>query len=348
MAKRPTIKDVAKRAGVSFKTVSRVINGQEGVSECTRRKVLEAIGELNYVVNYSARSLASGVNKTLGVVIPRLHDPHAFELVYHIGELAEAQGIQVIIFTWPTFSENLHLLYVGYGLIGAMALIAPRSVDIIAPMVQAMKIPTVVIEKPLVDEMGQDMMPSVPYVASQNREGARQGVQYLLDLGHRRIAYIGGAVSAQSKLRFLGYRDALATLDIPLIEAYVHAGNWTWDSGYEGAAHLWGFPSDGTAPGRPTAIFCASDNMALGAICALQTLGASVPRDVSVLGFDDIPAAVHSAPQLSTVRQPTRQMAQTALEMLLAAMRGESADVGNQLLPTELIVRESCGHPPES
>lgn len=343
MAKRPTIKDVAKRAGVSFKTVSRVINGQPGVSQETHTRVLEAIGELNYVVNYSARSLASGGSKTLGVVIPRLHDPHPFQLIYHLGDLAEAQGVQVMIFTWPTFSENIPLLYVGHGIIGAMALIAPNSVDAIGPMVRAMKVPTVVIEKPLVDEMGRDILPSVPYVASQNREGACQGVRYLLELGHRRIAYIGGPNSIQSKLRFLGYHDALAALGVPLIEEYVQAGDWTWEAGYEGATRLWRLPSDGTGPGRPTAIFCANDNMALGAICALQTLGARVPQDISVLGFDDIPATVHSVPQLSTVRQPVRRMVQCALDMLLAAMRGEPVEMRNHLLPTELVVRESCG-----
>ncbi|NLG51060.1 MAG: LacI family transcriptional regulator [Chloroflexi bacterium] len=348
MTKRPTIKDVARRAGVSFKTVSRVVNGQPGVSDDTRQRVLDAIADLDYVVNYSARSLALGGSRTLGIVIPRVHDPHAFELVYHIGELAEAQGIQVIIFTWPTFSDNLHLLYMGHGIIGAMALIAPCSVDAIEPMVQAIKIPTIVIEKPLVDDMGRDIIQSVPYVASQNREGARQGVQYLLELGHRRVAYIGGYPSTQSKLRFWGYRDALAALDIPFIEAYVRTGDWSWDSGYKAATHLWGLPSDEAGPGRPTAIFCANDSMALGAMCALQALGARVPQDVSVLGFDDIPTAAYSMPRLTTVRQPTHGMAQTALDMLLAALRGELDAMHSQLLPTELVVRDSCGHPPEA
>lgn len=339
MAKKPTIKDVASHAGVSFKTVSRVINGQAGVSEENRQRVLQAVADLNYVVNHSARSLAAGVSRTLGVVIPRIHDPHVFDLVYYIGELAEQQGIQVLILTWPTLSENLHLMYVGHGIVGALILVTPRSVEIILPLVKAMKIPAIVLEKPLIDDTGRDIPSAVPYVASQNREGAREGVRYLLELGHRRIAYIGGTESTQSRLRFLGYCDALVSQGLPVRAEYVCAGNWTWDSGYQRALSLWALPE------RPTAIFCANDNMALGALCALRGQGALVPEDVSLLGFDDIPAAMHSLPPLSTVRQPTRQMVQTAFDLLLRAMRGAEEGISSQLLPTELVLRGSCVPP---
>jgi DNA-binding LacI/PurR family transcriptional regulator len=177
----------------------------------------------------------------------------------------------------------------------------------------------------------------VPCVVSDNRGGACAGVSYLLGLGHRRIALINGMHVAQSHLRLLGFIDALASQQVLPAEGYVRAGDWTWHSGYQQALALLKLPCP------PTAIFCANDAMALGAMRALAEKSLRVPQDVSVLGFDDIQAAAQAVPGLTTLRQPAGEMIRIAIEMLVQAMEGEELVPCQRLLPTTLIIRSSCG-----
>jgi|YNPNPStandDraft_1061719.scaffolds.fasta_scaffold02148_9 LacI family transcriptional regulator len=335
-SRRPTIKDVAARAGVSFKTVSRVINGQPGVREEVRRRVLAAIAELGYVVNQSARALALGQSRTIGVIIPRLTDPHSFDVVHHVGLASERRKAGVIILTRPTLPDALSMSqFIGHGLVGALLLVAPRPLESYLPLLRALRIPTVICETPLLAEDGSG--PQVaPCVVADNRGGAYAGTSYLLSLGHRQIAFIQGAESNQNHLRFLGYRDALADHGLPLVEAWVRQGRWTWESGYAEALALLALPQP------PTAIFCANDAMALGAMRAIMERGWRVPEDISVLGFDDIPAAAQSTPPLTTVRQPTPEIVEKALDLLIRGLDGASLAPTNYVFPTSLVVRGSC------
>lgn len=338
---RPTIKDVARLAGVSFKTVSRVINGQDGVREEVRARVRAAIAELGYVVNYSARSLASGQPRTIGVVIPRITDPHLFNLVYQIGEVCEQRGLSVIILAGPTMTDELSMSnFIGHGIVGALLLISPLSVDAYRPIAQALGIPALVMETLFVDDCDSAMQIAMPCVASDGRCGAYEGVEYLLRLGHRRIGYINGSYGGQGRLRLAGYRDALADHDLPYDEELVLPGDWTWDTGYALAPRF----LDMERP--PTAIFCANDLMALAAMRALRENGLQVPQDISILGFDDIPSAALSDPPLTTVRQMAPDMARMAIDLLSRAMDGEEISVENHLMPTVLIERASCGPAP--
>ncbi|MHB1295883.1 MAG: LacI family DNA-binding transcriptional regulator [Anaerolineae bacterium] len=341
---RPTMKDVAKLAGVSFKTVSRVVNGQEGVREELRERVRRAVGELGYVVNYSARSLASARVRTIGVMIPHITDPHSFELAYHVGEICEAQKVGVIILTRPILSDGITINnVVGHGLVGALLLVAPGSLEPFLPGVRAMGVPTVVIETPSVDTHGRPVTAALPCIASDNLQGGRDGTRYLLELGHRRIAFIGGpATSPQAQLRLLGYQDAHAAQGIACPESYVRPGRWTWDSGYAEARCLLALES------RPTALFCASDSIALGAMRAVHDCGLRVPDDVSILGFDDISAAAQSTPPLTTMQQPSLAMVQQAVDLLLDALYGGPLPCESRLLPTTLQVRASCAPPAPS
>ncbi|MHB0857358.1 MAG: LacI family DNA-binding transcriptional regulator [Anaerolineae bacterium] len=338
---RPTMKDVAKLAGVSFKTVSRVVNAQDNVREEVRERVRRAIGELGYVVNYSAKSLASAQVRTIGVVIPHITDPHSFELVHYVGEVCEAQKVGVIILTRPILSDGMTINnVVGHGIVGALLLVAPRLLETYLPNVRALGVPTAVIETPPVDPSGQPVANLLPYIASDNRQGAREGVRYLLELGHRRIACITGLPdSPQSQLRLLGYRDAHQYLVLTCAEQYVRHGRWTWDSGYTEARNLLALEP------RPTALFCASDNMALGAMRAVLDYGLRVPEDVSVLGFDDIPSAAQSTPPLTTIQQHSLDMVRIAVDLLLRALYGEPLSCECRLLPTTLQVRGSCTPP---
>jgi LacI family transcriptional regulator len=296
--KRPTIKDVARQAGVSFKTVSRVINGQRGVSEEVEARVRAAIVGLGYVVNYSARSLAQGDSTVIGVVIPRITDPRSLDLIYHVGEVAERSRLSIVVFNRPSVDQGPSVgPFIGHGMLGALMVMGPRSVNTYLPMIQALRIPTVVVES----LMDGEVEGVVPCVVSDNLGGGRRGVDYLVELGHRRIAYIAGADSYQNRMRQQGYVEALAEAGLKPSEDLIRIGRWTWQGGHEQVRALMDLPV------RPTAVFCANDTMALGAMCALRELGYRVPEDVSVLGFDDIPAAEGSRPALTTVRQPTAE-----------------------------------------
>ncbi len=334
--KRPTIKDVANRAGVSFKTVSRVINGQRGVSEEVQQRVRQAIAELGYVVNYSARSLAAGDSSVVGVVIPRVTDPRSLDMIYHVGEVAERLELGIVVLTRPMVDrERGFTQFIGYGIVGSLMVVGPRSVAAYLPFVRAMGIPTVVVESLMEGEKEG----AVSCVASDNYGGALAGMRYLCELGHRRIAYISGTDLSQNRLRYQGYLDALSEVGAIPEEGLVRQGNWTWQSGHEAARALCDLAK------LPTAIFSANDTMALGAMCALRERGLRVPDDISVLGFDDIPAAEGNRPALTTVRQPTTEMVERAFDLLLRARKGEEVPAENHVLPTELIIRRSCAPP---
>ncbi len=341
VGKRPTIKDVAELAGVSFKTVSRVINNQPGVSEEMKARVQEAIRELGYVVNYSARSLASGQRHAIGVVIPRFTDPRVLDLVYHIGDLTEKQKLPLIILNRPNVKDESGIQsFIGSGLLAALLLVAPRSIERYLPLIEALQIPTVVIESRVACEPEPDIGLPIPCIVSDNRGGARQGVEHLIALGHHRIAYVSGSNSSQNRLRLGGYRQALKEHDIRLRDEFILSGSWSWSSGYECASRAMELANP------PTALFCANDNMALGSMCALKERGYSIPRDVSILGFDDIPAAQRSQPPLTTIRQQTKTMVGQAIDLLLRARDGETMESGIRVLSTKLIERDSCAPPP--
>jgi DNA-binding LacI/PurR family transcriptional regulator len=150
---------------------------------------------------------------------------------------------------------------------------------------------------------------------------------------------LSGTDLGQNRLRFLGYRDALAAHSMCLVDEYVRHGDWSWESGYQQTLRLMELPHP------PTAILCASDNMALGAMRAVAERGLRVPTDVSILGFDDIPAASNSDPPLSTIKQPAHAMVQTAIEALIRRMDGQQEPPSTIIMPTTLIERQSCASP---
>ncbi len=337
---RPTIKDVARHAGVSFKTVSRVINGQKGVRPEVRARVRASIAELGYVVNYSARSLASGSSRTLGVVIPRITDPYTFQMIHHVGTVCEGAGLGVIILTRPSLTDELSISnFVGHGIVGSLLLVAPRSIEAYLPIIRTLGIPTAVMESQFLDDGDRQPALSIPCVASDNRRGAYEGVSHLVRLGHMRIATITGGDAPQARLRLHGYYDALADCGLAPLEGYVRHGRFTWESGYDQALEL--LETDPV----PTAVFCASDVMALGAARACQDRGLRVPDDISILGFDDIPEAALSSPPLTTVRQQAFEMARSAINLLQRAMEGDAMPPGTHPFPTELVIRASCASP---
>jgi len=313
-------------AGVSTTTVSRVINDVATVSEDNRQRVLEAIKRLKYRPNPSAQRLAAGKSNTIGLIIPRyegiFHSYYAMQVIQGIGITAERVNSDLLLHI--TDGKSLPsgvngLLFVD--IYGCEDLL-DRAID--------EEMPLVVLNHYLKD------LP-VSCVAIDNESAAERVVDYLVRLGHRDIATITGDLKTQAGLeRFDGFVKAMKAHQLTLKDSHIRFGDF-------------GLPSARTATeallalgDRPTAIFVASDDMALEAIHVALGKGVRVPEELSVIGFDDNPVSVHGRIPLTTVRQPLSKMGQMALDILFQHMSGKKQNPTKLLLPTELIERQSC------
>jgi LacI family transcriptional regulator len=329
-ARRATIRDVAALAAVSHQTVSRVINGQTSVAEPTRQRVLAAIQELGYVPSPMARGLISNRTHTLGMVTADVSDGFFARAVAGAEIEARRRNYYLIVGSveeTPDDEEGT----------GYLRLMLDRRVE---GLILAR--PGVVFEGehlagaasagiPLVS-IGSTELPGFTSVDVDNRRGGYDATAHLLELGHRSIATIVGPRDWPSAdARFAGYRDALG--DAPtLVE---RTADWGVESGYAATDRL-------LATGRPfTAIFAHSDLIALGAIRRLRVEGLSVPGDVSVVGYDDVPIAAYIDPPLTTVHQPMREVGEFAAGLVLDRIAGVEREPGPHLLPARLITRQS-------
>jgi LacI family transcriptional regulator len=333
---RVRIEDVAKVAGVSMKTVSRVLNHEPNVSERTRQRVQTAVDTLNYRPLPSARVLAGRRSYLVAMLFDNPSNNYLMEV--QMGVLDACK------------SQHYHLMLVPMDHQGrdAAAEIEALSVQL---QVDGLVLTPPITDDPAVVARLRDLQ--IPYASVSAKEENRTiGVvvdehgavcavmAHLVSLGHRRIAHIKGHPShGASGWRLDGYRDALARAGIPYDPALVVDGEFSYDSGYAAALHLLAMD----AP--PTAIFAANDDMAAGAICAISERGLSVPGDISVCGFDDTPIARQIHPSLTTVRQPTREMGRLAALELLTEIRnpGSGATIS---VPYALQLRRSTGPAP--
>ena len=340
MAKRVTSKDIASLAGVSRTTVSFVLNGVSGmrIPEETRQRVLEAARQLDYHPDAVARSMASGRRKVLGFVVRQMADQAYADLflpqvLNGLTRAAGAQGYRTIF--EPISPENKLDTY--------SQLIRTRHVDGIVlsgPRSDDEELLRIHHEGAHIVLMGQLHDSDIPFVDVDNVGGARLATQHLISLGHRRIALITNASQAYtaSADRLTGYREALEEAGLAYDESLVRYGNMTPHGGDDAMTDLL------TTGERPTAVFIASDTVALGALQAIRRLGLSVPDDLALVGFDDIPLAEFIDPPLTTVRLPAYGLGWGAAEMLLRLIAGDETTPNvNVILETELIVRESCG-----
>jgi len=329
-----TLEDVARLAGVSRSTVSRVVNGHPHVRAETRARVLAVIKKLGYRPHSIARSLVTKRTKLIAMLIPEsvtkiFSDPFFAILLQGAVQACNARGYQMVLalFDDPRQQEDLYrqLLQNGY-IEGAVVASAPPDDPIIKALL-ADGIPAVAVGKQL----------NLPYVDVDNYRGARMAVEHLLSLGYRRIATITGPLNhLHVQDRLSGYRDALEESGIPYEESLVAEGGFTEVGAMAALAKL--------LPFRPEAIFVQSDTMAAGVLRALRNNGLQVPEDVAVVGFDDAPVAVLLDPPLTTVRQPIRLLGFMAVELLLDILEGHKGErPGNVVLPVELVVRNSCG-----
>jgi LacI family transcriptional regulator len=332
-----TIVDVAGEAGVSYATVSRVINNKGHVRPETRERVLRAMTRLGYVVDQRARSLAGGRSQVIGLLVHDVGTSYIGEIIRGIdAELASAQ-YDLILYTTHRrkTKESAYVVTLTRGLADGLLLVLPRNPGAYLETLRQHRFPHVLIDHRGVDE-------EIPAVAAANRQGAYNATKYLIELGHRRIGFITGAIDqicAQDRLE--GYKVALADHEVAFAPELVYKGNFFQPLGYAGASALLELPHP------PTAIFASNDVSAFGAMEAVREHGLHIPKDISVVGFDDIPQAAHVHPPLTTVRQPLEEMGRIATHMLLEYIKDPQRPIERVELPTKLVLRQSC-HPPQN
>lgn len=333
--RKVTIVDVAAEAGVSFGTVSRVINNDVHVRPATRQRVLEAMERLGFVANRQARSLAGGRTNTIGLLVPDLGTGYIGEIIRGIDAELTLQGLDLILYTThrTASKEASYVANLATGMVDGLLLVLPRNpADYVGTLTQR-NFPFVLIDH-------QGIGPDCPAVGATNWQGSYDATEYLIRLGHRRIGFITGSMDlgcAQDRLA--GYRAALRTNHIPESPELIFEGTFFQPDGYAGALTF----LDLAEP--PTAIFASNDVMAMGAMDAIRNRGLRVPEDISVLGFDDIPQASLVRPALTTVQQPLEKMGRVAAQMLLDLLQNPEKKIERIELPTKLVIRESCQPP---
>lgn len=327
------LEEIARLAGVSRSTVSRVLNDHPSVRAEVRERVQRIIAETGFQPNAAARSLASQRSYMLGLVIPRtVHtvftDPYFPQLTQGIAQACNEHDYTLSLFI-ESDDVKLFPRLSRAGLMDGVVVQASTVDDRLIPKLLATGLPMVVAGRP-------SHVEGVSYVDVDNVQGAYSAVDHLARLGHRRLATITGPLNtAVGDDRLAGFRQALLAHGLTPDPHMETAGDFTEAGGYEAMRRL--------IDSQPTAVFAASDVMARGAIRALAEAGRRVPEDVAVVGFDDLPPATMTRPTLTTVRQPIRLMGVRAIEMLLDVIANGRDPVRRFIFDTELVIRESCG-----
>ena len=330
-----TIHDVAKRAGVSMKTVSRVINNEPQVRESTRAKVREAMRELGYVPNISARRLARGRSCVIGLIFHNATWHYIDNVIQGVLETAREEGYNTLIH--PCDVENPE------DRAEVLELVEQQQVDGLIFTPPSDNEPDVLQQLwdwqvPFVRLTPLDREIPWPYVTAQDRQGAYDMTQHLLELGHRRIGFIMGDPGHRaSHDRLEGYKAALESHRIPPDPDLIKQGDFHFESGQRLGQELL------TMTPRPTAIFAGNDNMAVGVLSVAHRFGIAVPEELSVAGFDDVRLAYQVWPPLTTVRQPIQEAARRATSLLVELLENKSPDPIQYELETTLVIRESTG-----
>jgi DNA-binding LacI/PurR family transcriptional regulator len=331
MASRPVMADVARLAGVSHQTVSRVLNGHPNVSPATKAAVLAAIRDLGYRPNVAARTLATGKTNVFGVISfdTTLYGPAS---MLHGIERAAHPEYFVAIASLPSFDRRslseAAERFLSQAVAGVIVIASDtRAAEVLAGL--AADVPFVAV--------GCGTAAPLPSVTIDNLAGAAEATRHMLDLGHRTVHYIAGPESwLDARDRTGGWRQALREAGAP--EPEVARGDWSARSGYEIGRDLAVRP-------EVTAVFCANDAMALGFLRAAAERGRHVPRDISVVGFDDVPEAPYFVPPLTTVRQDFGALGTRALHLLMDLIMGPAQAQSARPIKPDLIVRSSSAPP---
>jgi LacI family transcriptional regulator len=330
---RATIRDVAQAAGVSVATVSRALNGADNVLPDTRQRILEAARELRFTPSVAARSLITRRTDTIGALLPDLHGEYFSELIRGIDQAARARGLHLLVSSsHGDADEAAAALRAMHGRVDGLLLMSPHAdADFLHDNLPA-ALPAVLLNT------AASVAGHARFVVD-NLGGAQAMTRHLAAGGRRRVAFVGGpAGNEEARQRLAGYRAALR----PGQRELLFDGDFSEDAGREAGRRIAALRQ------RPRAVFAANDMMAIGCIAALQEAGLSVPDDVAVGGFDDIPIARYLTPKLSTIRVPIAALGSAALEALAQAVEGpapspRAAAAPAVVMPVELCWRQSCG-----
>lgn len=327
---RTTITDVAREAGVSVATVSKVINGRDGVAPATQDRVRAVVARLGFVSSLGARSLRAQRTGVLGVLVNEF-EPYSTEILK--GAWSAVRDSPYELMSWAggtrggdhTGWERRSLARLAGTLIDGAILVTPSISE------RRTAFPLVAIDPhtgPL----------ETPSVDADNLGGALSATEHLVSLGHRRIAFLCGRRDLESaRLREQGFRDAMAAAGLEVHPSFVRVGDYDPDRAEVPIREMLSLPD------RPTAVFAANDLTAIRTVQIAAELGLRVPRDLSVIGFDNIPESALTTPALTTVRQPLHEIGAAAMRMLLAFLAGEEVTETQVRLRTTLVVRESTG-----
>ena len=335
---RATLAMVSAAAGVSTATVSKVLNGRPDVSAGTRARIEQLLREYDYVPVSGSRRQQTPI-RVVELVFDDLISPYSSEILLGVTDTGTDAGVDVVVNRIPNrqrfpreadWAERL----VAGGREGLIVVTSELTSGQLTAFERA-RLPLVVIDPVNLPR------PDVVSVGSTNWTGGHSATQHLIELGHRRIAYLGGLASATChQARLHGYLAALSGAQIPVDPGLISDGDFTYESGYERAADLLAQPEP------PTAVFAACDAIAVGLIEAARQRDLAVPRELSVVGLDDTYLARYCNPPLTTVRQPLRDMGRLAMRTLLRMCDGEAPDSYHVELATQLIVRNSTAPPP--
>jgi DNA-binding LacI/PurR family transcriptional regulator len=326
---RVSIKDIARRAGVSHSTVSRALADSPLVNVETKARIEQLAREMDYTPSAIARAMSTRHTHTVGIVVTTIADPFVAEVVRGIEETALDRGYSVILCGSSDDPEREVSAVRGLReqWVDAVIVTASRVGSFYAQLTE-IQVPVVLINNQQPGEYSFS-------VRSDDFCGGQLVGQYLLELGHRRIAYISGREAAtSSQLRLQGCQDALQTASVSIPAKWVVSGDGKPGGGQRAAQHLL------EQSVHPTAIFCYNDQTAMGALRAIKSLGLSVPENVSLVGYDDIASALYLDPPLTTVAQAKYELGQRAMDMALALIAGQ--EVQDALLKPELVIRSSC------
>ncbi len=334
--KAATIRDVARQAGVGLGTVSRVLNGSPSVSEATRQRVMDTIRELNFVPNPTARKLSLGRTQTIAVIVPFFTRPSFTERLRGIESALAESDYDLIIYNVETVKRRDSCIREaprGERADGVLILsLSPRDDDL--PYLAQAEVPIVLVDA------NHPSLFSLNRVTVDDFTGGQLATQHLINLGHTRIGYISDFLDTpfnftSSRDRLFGYQAALASAGLPCLPEYHKQGEHGRFEAFVLALEMLALPE------RPTAIFAASDTQAMGVLQAARELGLRVPEDLSVIGYDDIEVSEYL--KLTTIRQLLHESGQRGVELLLTIMAIPTGQPVHEVMPVELVIRNTTG-----
>jgi DNA-binding LacI/PurR family transcriptional regulator len=333
-----TIKDVAAKAGVSTATVSRVLTGVNGVRASVRRRVLQAVTQLDYHPNRLARSLRAGLRKVIGVIIPDLQNPFLTGVVHGVEAVLYDAGYTLVLGHSDSLAERerTHLNVLREEGAAGLILIPANAAGASYASLGKWDIPVVAV----------DRVPSglaVDLVTTDNRGGVREAVIHLLSHDYRDIGFIGGpSALSVAQDRLAGFHDGLETAKGSLRKSYIMQGDFRQESGRLAMMRLFELAK------APRAVIVGNNLMTLGALQAIHERGIRIPEDIAIIGFDDMAWAASLRPALTAVAQPVEELGRTAAQLLLERLSTPGRPVRQVVLQNRLMLRHSCGCPPPS